>query len=575
MTEAVAKGPGEAIAQSEAHINDFLLRGGADTEAEDVEVGEKSGVAELIRAAWANAKETEKAWLEQAANSRPAEEPKPERPKEVVKPKPFPSQNLGQSTSKPQPAPKPAEPRKTAADIFDKRPTTKWPEEWPAAPLPPSDARGFERLLYPRGLLGHAVQFVMDTAPLPDRKLALAVALSACAKGLDRKVIGPSDNSTILFNLVIAETGAGKHHGISCSRALLRAMGIENSIVASGLASVQAVEEIIEGNKFGCDPNPNALVVVDEVGSWLTRILSKSQGGNVSEIPGILQTLWGQPLEDAWIGTKKVGKEMKTFFAVAFSIIGFSTEKMFFRALEDRLVSSGFVNRMLLFNVGRGALERVDPKYSWTQCPEWLVKAFRHVTALTAAPLDAPMKLTLPAKNGGTVLLRDFHRLEWGPGAKERWRKFDNSVRAMPSVDDRELWIRAPDLAVRLATIVAVYRCSRTVDVEDWEWAVEIAKHSTEQLRRGVDKYMLEELEQADLAERIRDYVRERKGELVSIGQISKAMERKIGDVRKLNEVIWHVASTGDIIHLTKEEVEQLVGVRPGRPTTYFIWGRK
>jgi hypothetical protein len=435
-------------------------------------------------------------------------------------PKPFTRRNLG-STPKPQPAPKPAESRKAAVDVLDKRPTTKWPEEWPEAPLPPADAQGFERLLYPRGLLGHAVQFVMDTAPLPDRKLALAVALSACAKGIDRKVIGPSDNSTVLFNLVIAETGAGKHHGISCSRALLRAMGIENSIVASGLASVQAVEEIIEGTKVQ-DPNPNALVVVDEVGSWLTRILSKSQGGNVSEIPGILQTLWGQPLEDAWIGTKKVGKEMKTFFAVAFSIIGFSTEKMFFRALEDRLVSSGFVNRMLMFNVGRGARERVDPKYPWTQCPEWLVNAFRQVTALDAAPFDMPMKLTLPTKNAESVLLRDFHRLEWGPGAKEHWRKFDNSVRAMPSVDDRELWIRAPDLAVRLATIVAVYRCSRTVDVEDWEWAVEVAKHSTEQLRRGVDKYMLEELEQADLAERIRDYVRERKGQLVSIGQISK-----------------------------------------------------
>jgi hypothetical protein len=64
MTEAVAKGPEEAIAQSEAHINDYLFRGGADTEAEDVGVGEKFGVGELIKAAWANAKATERAWLE-------------------------------------------------------------------------------------------------------------------------------------------------------------------------------------------------------------------------------------------------------------------------------------------------------------------------------------------------------------------------------------------------------------------------------------------------------------------------------------------------------------------------------
>jgi hypothetical protein len=109
MTEAVAKGPEEAIAQSEAHINDYLFRGGADTEAEDVGVGEKFGVGELIKAAWANAKATERAWLEQA-ESRPAKESKPssflpraqpqvERPKEVVGTKPFPRRNLGQPTA--------------------------------------------------------------------------------------------------------------------------------------------------------------------------------------------------------------------------------------------------------------------------------------------------------------------------------------------------------------------------------------------------------------------------------------------------------------------------------------------
>jgi len=476
----------------------------------------------------------------------------------------------------PEPKPTPApeeEPRKAA--ILDRAPTLRWPKEWPEPPSPPPSAQGYERLLYPPGLLGHAVQYIIDTAPLPDRKLALAVSLSTCAKGIDRKVLGPTDNSTVLFNQVIAETGAGKHHGISCSRSLLRAMGLERSIVASGLASVQAIEEIIEGIGDKIDPNPNALVVVDEVGSWLSRILSRGQSGNVSEIPGILQTLWGQPMEDGWIGTKKVGKEMRTFFAVAFSIIGFSTEKMFFGALEDRLVSSGFVNRMLLWNVGRGALERVDPKYGWNECPQWLVDAMRKITSLPSAPLDKPMKVALPAKDGSVVVLNDYHRIGWGPGAKELWLKFDNKVRAMPSVEDREVWIRAPDLAIRLATIVAFYRCSPTIDVADWEWAVELVKHSTEQLRAGLDKHMINTLEQADLAERIRDYVRVRKGQLVKIGEISRTFERKVDDVRKLNHVIWHVVETGDITVVSPEEGREILGVRAGRPTVWLTWSGK
>ena len=66
------------------------------------------------------------------------------------------------------------------------------------------------------------------------------------AKGLDRKVIGPSGTSTVLYILLMAETGAGKQQAIQSIRMVLKAMGLENAIVASGLASVQAIEEIVE-----------------------------------------------------------------------------------------------------------------------------------------------------------------------------------------------------------------------------------------------------------------------------------------------------------------------------------------
>ena len=145
------------------------------------------------------------------ASPNPAEEARP-----LIKEKPSTGRNLGAAPTpkpapipKPKPAPRPEEEPKKAAvrrrGVLDKEPITEWPSEWPEPPTPPPGAQGFDRLLYPRGLLGHAVQYVMDTAPLPDRRLALAVSLSACAKGIDRKVIGPSDNSTVLFNQVIAE----------------------------------------------------------------------------------------------------------------------------------------------------------------------------------------------------------------------------------------------------------------------------------------------------------------------------------------------------------------------------------
>src|SRR5262245_49056211 len=57
--------------------------------------------------------------------------------------------------AKPQPK---AEPKPKKVGVSGKEPTIGWPKEWPEAPKAPADVRGFERLLYPPGLLGHAVQ---------------------------------------------------------------------------------------------------------------------------------------------------------------------------------------------------------------------------------------------------------------------------------------------------------------------------------------------------------------------------------------------------------------------------------
>jgi hypothetical protein len=448
------------------------------------------------------------------------------------------------------PKEEPAETRKAA-------PLAK-AKAWPEPPLPPPEATGLDRLTYPRGLLGHVTQYIIDTAGLPDRTMALAGALSACAKALDRKVIGPTGNSTVLFNLLIAETGTGKQHIINCIRVLLRGIGMEAAIAASGIASVQSIEEVLEGKK-GEDGKPSALVVIDEYGSFLSRISSKGQGGNVAEIPSILQTLWGWPPEMEWIGSIKVHKDQVKVYGPAFSIFGSSTERAFFVALKKKEVASGFVNRHLLFNAGRGAAERIRPKHNWQQIPGWLAKALKEVAG-DPAPID---NRPLPIPNVRGRFFRDFRRIGWGAGAEDAWLKFEGEIRGLPSVDDRELWIRAPEIALRIATVLAVFRGSDVVEVDDLDWAIKLARSSTVQIARGLQKHMLEDYEQADLVEHIREEFR-RKTEL-RLGQIRKYCERKTGDYRKIDAAIHHLAACEEIVELDPPD-------GPGRPTKRWRW---
>jgi hypothetical protein len=58
------------------------------------------------------------------------------------------------------------------------------------------------------------------------------------------------------------------------------------------------------------------------------------------------------------------------------------------------------------------------------------------------------------------MVLRDFRRIGWSAEVKGLWWAFDKSIRGMPSADDREIWIRAPEYALRLGTVLAVYRGS-------------------------------------------------------------------------------------------------------------------
>jgi hypothetical protein len=436
---------------------------------------------------------------------------------------------------------------------------------WPDAPTAPPDATDLERLTYPHGLLGHVVQYIVDTAQLPDRWMALAGALSACAKGLDRKVIGPGGNSVVLWVVLIAETGAGKQHILSCIRTILRAMELEKVLVASGIASVQSIEEVLEGNKKGIEGQPSPRVDVDEYGSLLSRISSKGQTGNVSEIPSTLQTLWGWPPEDPWHGSMKVGKEVTDVHGPAFSIFGTSTSRAFFGAIKKKEVSSGFVNRHLLFDAGRGAARMVDPRYPRSSCPSWLVKALKEVAGKPAPIDNRPLR---PTVDGAEVTLRDFRRIDWASAeVNELWRQADEQIRGMPSVEDRELWIRAPEMALRIATVVAVFSGRNVVEAVDWQWAIAVARRSMDQIEQGYAKHALEEYEQADLVDHIREEFRQKT--ILREGQIRKLCERKTGDHRKIDWAIDHLLKCGDIT-----ELDPASG--PGRPTKRWEWcGKK
>jgi hypothetical protein len=80
--------------------------------------------------------------------------------------------------------------------------------------------------------------------------------------------------------------------------------------------------------------------------------------------------------------------------------------------------------------------------------------------------------------------------LTWGPGAEEAWDKACEELRSLPDGRRRDIYGRAPELAVRLATVLAIF-CGRLVlTLDDWSWAWSLVTHSCNMILKQANESM-------------------------------------------------------------------------------------
>ena len=300
-------------------------------------------------------------------------------------------------------------------------PLLKGFEEMPAAPSPPPGASADERLTYPPGLLGHATDRAFRSTDLPDRQIALWGAMVGLAKILDRRLIGPTRSSSVLYNLLVAATGAGKEPAQQFSLTLLRAAGpgYERLLQGGFLASAQAVEDMVR-------VTPNCLAMIDEFGSWFKMI--QDQSGNVSQLPMVLCKLWGQKPHGRYPVLRRANRDAKeedlTFIQwPTMALAGATISEPFWDACGDDHISGGFLNRCLLLDAGLGAMEYVTPTYEPDDIPEWMVKLIQ-----IAAKSAQPSQGSLPIMTG---YLAPWQQ-SWDPRGEEAYKDRRSDIRRYP-----------------------------------------------------------------------------------------------------------------------------------------------
>jgi hypothetical protein len=201
---------------------------------------------------------------------------------------------------------------------------------WDEIEVPPT-ANALERLTYVPGAVGDIARFVVGAAIRPNRMMALAVGLGVVGTLIGRKIIGPKNNATHLYIVMLAPTGYGKDDPMTLGTAVMEAVGAGALLGPQEYASAPGfLKSLAE--------QPLQLCFVDELGDEFQHINNQNGNTVVQKIFGELKKCYNS---FAVVRTaRKVEDESATIDWPAPFIVGASTPQMFFEAFSLTLANS-------------------------------------------------------------------------------------------------------------------------------------------------------------------------------------------------------------------------------------------
>jgi hypothetical protein len=315
--------------------------------------------------------------------------------------------------------------------------------------------------------------------------MAFGTALALGGTLVSRRIMGPTESATHLYIIIIGRSGRGKDWPLQCGERLMAELGLSELVGPGEWASSPGIWKRLQRT-------PTMICFVDEMGDELALV--NAQGGNpyVAKIIGTLKKCYNAfSIQNT---AEKVGEEGSRIVWPSPSVVGASTPQKFFGSLKPTDLESGFANRLLTLPSQdmRHSAERQPPRNADVP-PKELIAGLKSVYR----PVDL---LALPA-NG----LPPRELVDWGPGAEEVYFRHSRAIDALEDRDPKRhlLGLRSCENAIRAATVIATLRGSKTVDVEDIQHTIELAKHSLATTCSNAEQFVREYYEFPDYCDHV------------------------------------------------------------------------
>lgn len=323
------------------------------------------------------------------------------------------------------------------------------------------------RLLRVPGFINAVIDYTLETAPYPEPALAFCGALALQAFLAGRKVRDPADNRTNLYILGLANSGAGKDHPRRVNQRILLEAGLEECL-GNSFASGEGIEDRLFSQ-------PAALFQVDELDGLLLKV-TQSKEARHEQIMSMLLQMYSSA-SSVYIMRAKAGKERTVIDQPCLCIFGTAVPMHFYAALSPRLMTNGFLARMLVLeSQKRGAGREV-------------------VVGPIPPPIVNIARWWAEFRPGASRNSRVWHPVpqlvDTDAAAIDAFREFRESADAeYARAEERgdpvamAIWARAYEKARRLSLI---YACSANhtvlaIDQSAVTWACEFVHHQTHRM---------------------------------------------------------------------------------------------
>ena len=296
----------------------------------------------------------------------------------------------------------------------------------------------------PPGLMGEIAQFIYDASPRQAVEISLAAAIGLMA-GICGKAYNISGTGLNMYVLTLAKTGRGKEAAASGIDKLMNAirMQVPTSARFIGPGIINSGQSLIKHLNHTSDC---FLSVLGEFGITIERISSPFASSADKALYQNLLDLYnksghGQSVK-ASIYSKKEDSTTATM-SPAVSILGESTHKLFYGALNEDMISAGLLPRFLIIEYN-GQREYLNKNSHLVQPSFQLIEKLASLAAHCETTIHAQKVVNVQTDELAQKMLDNLDKTST-----------DNINSAHDDVI-AELWNRAHMKVLRLSSLIAV-----------------------------------------------------------------------------------------------------------------------